>query len=192
MVKQINKQRSKNRRSVKCNETSIARLLGRSLFKKGVRYRKNDKKIFGKPDFVLRKYKIAIFCDGDFWHGNNWNIRKNDHKTNVQFWIEKIERNMERDKLVNEHLTSSGWSVLRFWGSEIKKNLEHCLEVILKKMEEKDISEKFSLIKIITDKKKHKVDNIVVTAPVLTHYLHNQNTEFAVNFEIDSEEIFKN
>lgn len=69
----------------------------------------NDKSVFGKPDFVLRGSKIAIFCDGEFWHGRNWNIRKNDHKSNCKFWHSKIERNIERDKEVNEELRKQGW-----------------------------------------------------------------------------------
>ena len=84
-------------------------------------YRKNDKNIFGKPDFSFKKYKVAVFVDGEFWHGKDWDIRKNDIKSNQTFWIAKIERNMARDREVAEMLLKSGWKILRFWGKEVVK-----------------------------------------------------------------------
>lgn len=84
--------------------TRLELLFGKLLWNAGIRYRKNDSTIVGKPDFVIRKMKIAIFCDGEFWHGRNWETRKGDHKSNCEFWYSKIERNIERDKEVNEQL----------------------------------------------------------------------------------------
>lgn len=122
-------------RAVKSKGSKIEKLLGKAMWAKGYRYRKNDKSVFGKPDFTFKKYKIAIFCDSEFWHGKNWNVRKNDHKSNVKFWHQKIERNIERDKEVNEELLKNGWTILRFWGKEIEKDLLSCLNIIEEKIE---------------------------------------------------------
>ncbi len=130
-------QRRKNMQAVKCKGTSIELLLGKALWSKGVRYRKNDKSVFGKPDFTIKKLKIAIFCDSEFWHGKNWEERKFDHKSNQEFWIPKIERNMERDKEVNAALETQGWTVIRFWGKQIKKELDHCVQIVLDQIKEK-------------------------------------------------------
>jgi len=115
---------------VKSKSTKIEISLGKALWARGIRYRKNDKTVFGTPDFTIKKYKFAIFADGEFWHGKNWDVRKFDHKSNKEFWISKIERNMERDKEVNRHLISSNWKVFRFWGNEIKKDVQHCASII--------------------------------------------------------------
>ena len=74
--------------------------------------------------------KVAVFCDGEFWHGYNWEERKKDFKSHQEFWIPKIERNMERDREVNETLKAKGWTVIRFWGKDIKKNLTECADII--------------------------------------------------------------
>ena len=74
--------------------------------------------------------KIAVFCDGEFWHDYNWEERKKDFKSHQEFWIPKIERNMERDREVNETLKAEGWTVIRFWGKDIKKNLTECADII--------------------------------------------------------------
>ena len=119
-------------RANKCAGTSIEVILGKALWKSGLRYRKNVKDIPGKPDFVFRSRMIAVFCDGEFWHGRNWAERKNDHKSNQQFWHSKIERNIERDREVNDTLAKMGWRVLRFWETDIIKNTEHCVAQVLK------------------------------------------------------------
>ena len=106
-------------------------MLGKELWALGYRYRKNDKSVFGKPDLVMKRYHIAIFVDGEFWHGKDWNKRKHDHKTNRDFWLKKIERNIQRDKEVNLHLKKNGWKVLRFWGKDINKNLRNCTNKII-------------------------------------------------------------
>ena len=123
-------QRRKNMRAVKNKNSRMELALGKALWKKGLRYRKNDKTVFGKPDFTFKGLKIAVFCDSEFWHGKDWDVRLHDHKSNREFWIPKIERNIERDREVTEELTSNGWLVLRFWGKEIMKNVESCADRI--------------------------------------------------------------
>ena len=120
-------QRRKNMQAIKATGSKIEIALAKALHSKGYRYRKNDKTVFGKPDLTLKKYKIAVFVDSEFWHGKNWKVRKYDHKTNTEFWHSKIERNIQRDKQVNQELKKQGWKVLRFWGNEIKNNLEKCI-----------------------------------------------------------------
>ena len=88
----------------------------------------------GKPDITFSARKIAIFCDGDFWHGYNWEEAKSEIKSNRDFWIPKIERNIQRDIAVTEGLKEQGWIVLRFWGHEIEKKLDCCVSVILGKL----------------------------------------------------------
>jgi DNA mismatch endonuclease Vsr len=127
-------QRSKNMKAIKNKNSKIELILGKSLWSKGLRYRKNDKSIYGKPDFSIKKLKIAIFCDSEFWHGKNWAIRKFDLKSNKEFWINKIEKNIQRDILVNETLSKEGWIVLRFWGNEILKDKDNCTNIIFEKI----------------------------------------------------------
>jgi len=110
--------------AVKNKDSKIEVVLRRALFRKGYRYRKNYTKVFGKPDIVFTKDKIVVFCDSEFWHGYDWENRKADFKSRRDFWIPKIERNMERDNEVNRQLESEGYLVLRFWGKQIKKDLE--------------------------------------------------------------------
>ena len=127
-------QRHKNMQAIKNKDSQIEIILRSALWHKGYRYRKNYSKLVGKPDIVLVRYKIAIFCDSEFWHGYNWAVRKNDIKSNKDFWIKKIESNITRDKKVNELLHSSGWKVIRFWGNDIKNNLSNCINAIEKEI----------------------------------------------------------
>ncbi len=127
MPNMTKEQKSKNMRAVKNKGSKIEKLLAKELWSNGLRYRKNDKTIFGTPDFVFKGLKIAVFCDSEFWHGKDWEIRKNDFKSNQEFWIPKIERNIQRDKEVNEYLSKNDWTVLRFWGKEIEKDAYHCM-----------------------------------------------------------------
>ena len=132
-------QRRKNMQSVKSQNSQMELRLRKALWHLGYRYRKNYSKIEGKPDIVLLNEKIAIFCDSEFWHGFDWQNKRNEIKSNREFWIPKIERNMERDTEVNDILQSQGWTVLRFWGNQIKKNLDECLHTIEDKVKEKTI-----------------------------------------------------
>ncbi|EST11944.1 very short patch repair endonuclease [Sporolactobacillus laevolacticus] len=105
------KQRHNNMSHIKGKDTKIELKLRKALWHKGYRYRKNYKKLPGKPDIVLVKYKIVIFCDSEFFHGYNWENKKKRIKTNEKFWIKKIERNMKRDKEITDELENMGWVV---------------------------------------------------------------------------------
>lgn len=128
-------QRRKNMQAIKSNGSKDEVLLAKALWKRGLRYRKNNKTVFGKPDLTFKRYKLAIFVDSEYFHGKDWNTEKHRIKTNRTFWWTKIEGNMKRDEAVNEHLIHNGWKVLRFWSGEIRKNLAYCvteIEQILK------------------------------------------------------------
>ena len=121
-------------KAVKNKDSKIEILLRKALWSKGYRYRKNYTKLEGKPDIVLQKYKVAIFCDSEFWHGYDWEVRKQDIKSNQDFWIKKIEGNIQRDVTVNKILKDQGWKVVRFWGKDIQKNLDACIDKIEKEI----------------------------------------------------------
>lgn len=123
-------QRTKNMQAVKNKNTQIERKLAKALWAKGYRYRKNVSSIFGKPDIVFARLKIAIFCDSEFWHGKDWESKRNDIKSHQDFWYKKIEGNIERDKKVNDTLHNQGWKVLRFWGKDIETRLEYCINEV--------------------------------------------------------------
>ena len=125
-------QRHKNMKSIKSKDTEIERILRKALRDKGYGYRKNYKALPGKPDIVLTKYKIAIFCDGEFFHGKDWEVLKPklENSNNSEYWISKISRNKERDDEVNKKLLFMGWTVIRFWGNDIKKHTDECVKVI--------------------------------------------------------------
>ena len=123
-------QRHRNMQAIKNKDSKIEILLRKELWNRGLRYRKNVNGIIGKPDIVFKGKKVAVFCDSEFWHGYDWENRKEAIKTRREFWIPKIERNMERDKEVTSTLEEDGWTVLRFWGNDIKKNLKQCADQI--------------------------------------------------------------
>lgn len=123
-------QRHKNMKAVKNSGSKIETMLQKELWHRGLRYRKNAKNIYGKPDIVFIGKKIAVFCDSEFFHGFDWKNKQKGIKSNRDFWIPKIERNIQRDAEVTEKLTSEGWIVLRFWGNDIKKNLHSCADQI--------------------------------------------------------------
>lgn len=122
--------RSENMRRIKSENTSIKRILREALWKAGVRYRKNCKDVFGKPDICIKKYKLAIFCDSEFWHGKFY-LEGKIPKSNREYWFKKLERNIQRDKEVNQKLQEEGWTVFRFWEKDIKTNTQSCVEKIL-------------------------------------------------------------
>ena len=123
-------QRRKNMKAVKNKDSKIERLLRKELWSRGLRYRKNYKKIIGKPDIVFVGKKVAVFCDSEFWHGYDWENKKNEIQSRREFWIPKIERNMQRDIEVSQTLENEGWTVLRFWGNDIKKKTKECADII--------------------------------------------------------------
>lgn len=125
-------QRRKNMQAVKNKDSQIEVLLRKELWRRGLRYQKNSKKVFGKPDIVFLGKKVAVFCDSEFWHGYDWENKQKEIKTRREFWIPKIERNIQRDIEVTKLLESEEWTVLRFWGNEIKNNLDECVDRIEK------------------------------------------------------------
>lgn len=130
-MKRTKEQISYNMSRIRSKGSAMEKTLGRVLWKEGLRYRKHYKKLVGIPDFVLVKYKIAIFCDSEFWHGYNWGEeRKNEFKVNRTFWINKIERNIERDRIVNKTLHAQGWKLIRFWEKDIKKDANKCVQKV--------------------------------------------------------------
>lgn len=123
-------QRRRNMQAVKNKDSKIEIMLRKELWNRGLRYQKNSSKVYGKPDIVFLGKKVAIFCDSEFWHGYDWEHKKDEIKSKREFWIPKIERNMQRDIEVTNKLQSEGWVVLRFWGNDIKKNLAECADTI--------------------------------------------------------------
>ena len=125
-------QRHKNMQAIRNKDSDIELLLRRELWKRGIRYRQNVKSVLGHPDIAFIGKRVAVFCDSEFWHGYDWENRKNDIHTRREFWIPKIERNIQRDIEVTEGLQNEGWIVLRFWGKDIKKNVSECADIIEK------------------------------------------------------------
>ena len=125
MSTKTKEQISFNMKQVKNKDSDIELMLRKELWNRGLRYRKNVNGIIGKPDIVFKSKKVAVFCDSEFFHGS--------HK---DFWIPKIERNIERDKEVNKALEDDGWKVLRFWGRDIKKHCKECADAIQIVLEE--------------------------------------------------------
>lgn len=125
-------QRHRNMQNIRSKDTRIEIILRKELYRRGYCYRKNYKYLPGKPDIVLTKYKIAIFCDSEFFHGKDWDeLRPRLQRgNNSEFWIKKISRNIERDMEVDKKLRAKGWRVLHFWGHDIKKHTEECVKVI--------------------------------------------------------------
>ena len=194
-------QRKKNMQAVKNKGSEIERILQEELTAKNYSFSINDTSVFGKPDIVFHDKKIAVFCDSEFWHGWNWEVKKSEIKSNQEFWISKIERNMERDREVNEYLKKERWTVLRFWGKEIKKNTELCIlkieneikgkkmksetkekkEVAIKKIDSSKIpysliSEKINLNNNTDQEKREKMATI-------SHYLQVKETGAAYYYE---------
>ena len=129
--------------SIKSKDTSIEIILRKRLWSKGIRYRKNFKDLPGKPDIAITKHKIAIFCDSEFFHGRDWDKKKEKLKLSPKgdYWITKIEKNITRDHETNKALESLGWTVIRFWGNDIKRNTDNCVCAIQEAIFDKMIEE---------------------------------------------------
>jgi len=123
-------QRRKNMQAIRSTGTKDEVRLAKALWQRGHRYRKNNKIVYGKPDLTFKRHKVAVFVDSEYFHGKDWETEKDRIKTNRDFWWAKIEANMRRDQKVNETLVQNGWKVLRFWSSEIRKNLANCISII--------------------------------------------------------------
>ena len=137
-MKKTKEQISFNMKQVKNKDSKIETALRKELWSRGLRYQKNVTSIFGKPDLVFKGKKVVVFCDSEFWHGYDWDNKKKEFKSHQDFWIPKIERNIARDKEVNEELKIMGWTVLRFWGNDIKKNLQACADEIERTVKSKN------------------------------------------------------
>ncbi len=117
---------------IRSKDTSIEIILRKALWNRGIRYRKNYKGLPGTPDIAITKYRIAIFCDSEFFHGKDWEklkLRLQNGK-NSSYWIKKILRNRERDEEAEKALRFREWTVLRFWGEDIKRHTDECIQVI--------------------------------------------------------------
>lgn len=125
-------QRRKNMKSIRSKDTSIELRLRKALWKKGYKYRKNYKSIPGSPDIAITKYRIAIFCDSEFFHGKDWEKLEErlSKSERGEYWINKIQKNIVRDKRINSELENMGWKVIHFWGKDIKTDLDECIKTI--------------------------------------------------------------
>ena len=133
-------QRRRNMQAIRSKDTTIELRMRKALWQCGVRYRKNYKKLVGKPDIAITKYRIAVFCDSDYWHGYDWENRNQRIKSNRDYWVPKIERNMERDRKVTAALQDEGWLVLRFWEWQIRKHLDECVNEVVNSIEERKLT----------------------------------------------------
>ncbi len=125
-------QRRRNMQHIRAKNTKIELILRKALWNKGIRYRKNYSKLPGKPDIAITKYKIAVFCDSEFFHGKDWEVLKPRllKGDNGEFWVNKISKNKTHDNDVDKQLLFLGWTVIRFWGDDIKKHSDECVKVI--------------------------------------------------------------
>ncbi|KAF2079432.1 very short patch repair endonuclease [Flavobacterium sharifuzzamanii] len=130
-------ERSKLMSKIKGKDTKPEILFRKELWKAGIRYRKHDKSLPGNPDITNKKLKLVIFIDGEFWHGYNWEEKKVKLKSNRDFWISKIERNMQKDRENNIKLENLGYKIFRFWDHEIKKDIEKCISLVNEYLETK-------------------------------------------------------
>ncbi len=122
---------SKRMSRVKLKKGETETLLAKALWHRGIRYRRNYRALPGSPDIVITKNKIAIFVDGEFWHGYDWKNRKQQLKSNLEYWIEKIEENIARDKRNDILLEQDGWIVIHFWEKQVKTDVEKCAKIIV-------------------------------------------------------------
>ena len=146
-------QRHKNMKNIRSKDTSIELKLRKELWRRGYRYRKNYTELPGKPDIVLTKYTRAIFCDSEFFHGKDWEDLKPqlEKGKNADFWIEKISKNQQHDDDINKQLQFLGWTVIRFWGKDIMKKTDECIQVI----EENIFEQKYNDYDIETEEISH-------------------------------------
>lgn len=121
---------SKRMSRIKLKKNKCESILSKQLWNQGYRYRLNYKQLPGSPDIALMKYNIAIFVDGEFWHGKDFKNRKSILNRNKDYWIAKIEENMNRDKVNDIKLNEMGWISIHFWSKDVEKNCSYCIEVV--------------------------------------------------------------
>ena len=134
MDNRTKQQRSDCMSKIKSKDTTIELLVRKELFRRGLRYRINYKKLPGKPDIVFVSKRVVIFINGCFWHGHGCKLTKQP-KTNSAFWIEKITKNKKRDTENLKKLKSLGWSVIVLWECKIKENFSLCVKRVLDKLQ---------------------------------------------------------
>ena len=120
--------RSRTMSRIRSKNTSIEVRLRKALWHSGIRYRVNYAKLPGSPDIAITKHKIVVFCDGEFWHGKDWKTKMAKIRSNRDYWLAKIERNIMRDNEANKALLYQGWKIIRFWGADIERDLNGCVE----------------------------------------------------------------
>lgn len=125
--------RKKIMQSVKSSNTNLENKISKELWKKGYRFRRNVKDLYGKPDIAIKKYKIVIFIDSCFWHGCKKHCRM--PASNISFWSKKINKNKNRDSEVNLYYLKSGWNVMRLWEHQIDENFDNSINKITKFIE---------------------------------------------------------
>lgn len=135
---------SKRMSKVKLKKGDAETLLAKKLWHLGVRYRLNDKRLPGSPDIAILKYHIAVFVDGEFWHGYDWDNRKPKLNRNREYWIEKIEENIARDVRVDKELAVLGWYPIHFWSKDVLKNCDECVQAINELIFELKVQEIYS------------------------------------------------
>jgi len=131
LIYKTTEQRSSLMKKIKGTETKVEVEFRKRLWALGYRYRKNYKKLPGTPDIVFTRHKVVVFIDGTFWHGYNWEEKKRKIKSNANYWIPKIEKNMERDRFNNIKLQEAGWVVLRFWDTQVKRDMDGCINQVI-------------------------------------------------------------
>lgn len=132
---------------VKLKNGTAEQILAKKLWHLGYRYRKNDKRLPGSPDITIPRHRIAIFVDGEFWHGKDWETRKPRLKSNRAYWIEKIEENIARDKRVDDQLRAMDWTSIHFWSKEVLKDTDSCVSDIIGLMiENEHVEDTFEII----------------------------------------------
>lgn len=130
-------QRHATMTKIRSKDTKPELALRKELWKRGIRYRKNYSKLPGKPDIAITRYKIAVFVDGEYFHGKDWENGRREKAlegSNPDYWVPKIERNMERDAEVNDQLKSAGWTVHRYWSRDVLKNASDIADEICEKI----------------------------------------------------------
>ena len=135
--------RSRTMSRIKSKDTSIEVALRKALWHSGIRYRKNYAKLPGAPDIAITKHQIAIFCDGEFWHGKDWDLKKDKIYNNHEYWVNKIERNINRDITTDRLLYQMGWTVMHFWGQEIRKGLDNCVAEVKSAITQSEVERYF-------------------------------------------------
>ena len=128
---------SKRMSHVKTKRNSAEVMIAKSLWHRGYRYRLNYKALPGSPDIALTKYRIAIFIDGEFWHGKDFEQRKNKLKNNKDYWIEKIQENIDRDLRNDKLLRQMDWYPIHFWSNDVIKYCNQCIDEIIYTIEDR-------------------------------------------------------